>query len=288
MITIKNNTITCTFNKKGAALEELKFGKRVVATKGVIVGRYANRIAKGRFSIGDTMYQLSVNENGNTLHGGANGLQHREWKAELLDDWGIITNDESDAAAVRFTISSVDGDQGFPGNLKISVTYELTQSNELVIKYEAKSDKDTYINLTNHSYFNMNGEGSVHDQALWVDTNGYTEVGEDLIPTGRILSTEGTDFDLINGGRYKADLDYNFVLNGSGLRLAAILTGPKSNLKLSCFTDQPGVQIYNTDTQVCLETQHYPDSPNHPEWPSTLLKAGETFKSTTIFKFSKI
>ena len=288
MITLKNNNgIKLILSKKGAAVHELWYGKDLIATKGVTVGRYANRIAKGRFSIGDTMYQLVVNENGNTLHGGKDRLQTREWRAEMYDFYGIVTNDESDACSVEFSIVSVDGDQGFPGNLSIRVSYELTDSNELVIKYEAKSDKDTVVNFTNHSYFNLNGGGVVKDHTLWVDTNYYTEVDDELIPTGRILPTEGTDFDLIQGGQYLTDLDTNFVLNGSGLRRVAVLKGLKTGRTLTCFTDQPGIQVYNTPSEICLETQHFPDSPNHENFPSTLLKAGDMFKSTTIYKFSK-
>ncbi len=288
MITLKNNNgMKLVLTKKGAAIEELWYGKKIIATKGVTVGRYANRIAGGRFCIGDNMYQLTVNENGNTLHGGKDRFQTREWRAEMYDRWGIVTNDESDAYTVTFALRSVDGDQGFPGNLELRVSYELTDSDEVVIRYEAKSDKDTVVNFTNHSYFNMNGGGVVKDHTLWVDTNAYTEVDDKLIPTGRILPTEGTDFDLIQGGQYLTDLDTNFVLNGSGFRRVAILKGLKSGLTLTCFTDQPGLQVFNTPLEICLETQHFPDSPNHDNFPSTLLKAGDTFKSTTIYKISK-
>ena len=288
MITLKNsNGMKLVLTKKGAAIEELWYGKKIIATKGVTVGRYANRIAGGRFCIGDNMYQLTVNENGNTLHGGKDRFQTREWRAEMYDKWGIVTNDESDAYTVTFALRSVDGDQGFPGNLELRVSYELTDSNEVVIRYEAKSDRDTVVNFTNHSYFNLNGGGVVKDHTLWVDTNAYTEVDDKLIPTGRILPTEGTDFDLIQGGQYLTDLDTNFVLNGSGFRRVAVLKGLKTGLTLACFTDQPGLQVFNTPSEICLETQHFPDSPNHDNFPSTLLKAGDTFKSTTIFKLSK-
>ena len=288
MITLKNsNGMKLVLTKKGAAIEELWYGKKIIATKGVTVGRYVNRIAGGRFCIGDNMYQLTVNENGNTLHGGKDRFQTREWRAEMYDKWGIVTNDESDAYTVTFALRSVDGDQGFPGNLELRVSYELTDSNEVVIRYEAKSDKDTVVNFTNHSYFNLNGGGVVKDHTLWVDTNAYTEVDDKLIPTGRLLPTEGTDFDLIQGGQYLTDLDTNFVLNGSGLRRVAVLKGLKTGLSLTCFTDQPGLQVFNTPSEICLETQHFPDSPNHDNFPSTLLKAGDTFKSTTIFKLSK-
>lgn len=287
MITIKKGAITAKFNKKGACLAEMYYGNRLVLKDGVSVGRYANRIAKGRFTLGDTMYQLSVNENGNTLHGGKDRLQGREWKAEMLDDFGGITNDQSDASAVRFTIVSVDGDQGFPGKMTVQVLYEITSGGELVIKYEAKSDKDTIVNLTNHAYFNLNGEGDVHEHELWVDTNAYTEVDAQLIPTGRILPTEGTDFDLIKGGKYKADLDTNFVLNGEGFRLVAKLRGLKSRLNMLVYTDQPGLQVYNKPEAICLETQHFPDSPNHENFPSTFLAAGEVFQTATIYKFTK-
>ena len=288
MITLKNkNGMKLCLVKKGAAIDALYYGKTLIATKGFSVGRYANRIAKGRFSIGDNMYQIAVNENGNALHGGKDRFQYREWRAEMYDRWGIVTNDESDAYTVTFALHSVDGDQGFPGNLDLRVSYELTDGNELVIKYEAVSDKDTVVNFTNHSYFNLNGGGVVKDHTLWVDTNYYTEVDDELIPTGRILPTEGTDFDLIQGGQYLTDLDTNFVLNGTGFRRVAVLKGLKTGITMTCFTDQPGLQVFNTPSEICLETQHYPDSPNHEDFPSTLLKAGEVFKSTTIYKFTK-
>jgi len=287
MITLKQGAITAEFNKKGAAIDKLYYGKRLVATKGVTVGRYANRIAKGRFVLDGNMYQLSQNEGINTLHGGKDRFQDRTWKAELLDDFGMITNDESDASAVKFSLLSPDGDQGFPGNLSINVTYTIADGNKIVIEYEARCDKDCFVNFTNHAYFNLNGGGSIREHDLWVDTYGFTEVDDELIPSGKIVPTEGTKYDLIQGGRYKNDLDYNFILNGDGFRRVAVLKGLESRLNMSCFTDQPGLQIYNTETEVCLETQHYPDSPNHPEFPSTLLKKGEVFKSRTIYEFSK-
>ena len=288
MITLKNkNGMKLVLNKKGAAVNELWYGKTLLAKKGVTVGRYANRISKGRLCIDDSLYQLSVNENGNTLHGGKDRFQMREWRAEMYDAFGIVTNDESDAESVVFSLVSVDGDQGFPGTLHIRVSYELTDGNELVIKYEASSDKDTVVNFTNHSYFNLNGGGVVRDHTLWVDADSYTEVDSELIPTGRILPLKGTDFDLKQGGQYLKNLDLNFVLNGNGLRKVAVLKGLKTGITMTCMTDQPGMQVFNTPSEICLETQHFPDSPNHEEFPSTLLKAGEVFRSTTIYKFNK-
>ena len=288
MITLKNNNgLMLKLNKKGAAIDELWLGKKLLATKGVTVGRYANRIAKGRFAIGDNMYQTSINENGNTLHGGKDRFQNRDFRTEMYDRYGIVTNDESDAYTVVFSLRSVDGDQGFPGTLDLSVSYELSNSNELIIKYEATSSKDTVVNFTNHSYFNLNGGGSVWDHDLWVDTDSYTEVDDALIPTGRILPTKGTPFDLSKGGKYSTNLDTNFVLRGEGFRKAAELKGLISGITMTCFTDQPGIQIYNTENEICLETQHFPDSPNHENFPSTLLRAGEVFKSETVYKFKK-
>ncbi len=272
------------FSPMGACLKKLSYNGLEIAKDGIIVGRYANRIAGGSFEIGGTRYQLVRNEGENTNHGGPDNFAAREWTEEMLDFYDQPTRNAAECVSLRYTLVSPDGDQGFPGRLKLTVRYTVTGDNELVIKYEAVSDKDTVINVTNHAYFNMNGGGPAVNHLIWVDTNARTETDEQLIPTGRILPTEGTKFDLITGPQYPGDLDNNFVLNGSGLRRVAQLKGLESGLTLSCFTDQPGMQIYNTEDRICLETQHFPDSPNHPEFPSTLLRAGEKFRSTTIFK----
>lgn len=286
MILTNSRGLAAEFSSVGACLKKLTYKGLEIAKDGVVVGRYANRIAGGRFSIGGTEYRLVQNEGENTNHGGPDNFTVREWKEEMLDFYEQPVKNPAECVSLRYSLVSPDGDQGFPGTLKLSVRYTLTGDNELIIKFEAVSDKDTVVNLTNHAYFNLNGGGPIKNHLIWVDTNAYTETDEAKIPTGRILPTEGTDFDLIQGPQYLVDLDRNFVLNGSGLRRVAQLKGLESGLTLSCFTDQPGMQIYNTPDRICLETQHFPDSPHHPEFPETLLRVGEKFRSTTIFKIS--
>ena len=277
---------------------------------GATIGRYGNRIAKGSFVIDGKTYQSSINNAPNMLHGGKMGFQNVVWDAEQTNDQTLV-----------LTYLSKDMEEGFPGNLKVKVTYTLTDDNELKIDYEATTDKITVVNLTNHAFFNLNGEGSgnILNHTLEVNADKYIPVDTTLIPTGKILPVDGTPFDfrkmvaigkriseeneqLKNGLGY----DHNFVLNRSntnGLQAAATVTGDKSGITMQVFTTEPGLQFYSGNfmqskntfksgskddfrTAFCLETQHFPDSPNQPSFPSTLLKPGETYRSTSVYKFS--
>jgi aldose 1-epimerase len=273
---------------------------------GATIGRYANRIARGRFTLGKTLYQLPCNNGPNSLHGGTRGFDKRLWKTESVD---------SDVPAVRFTRLSPDGEEGYPGNLYASVTFSLNNSNELRIAYTATSDQPTVVNLTNHTYFNLSGGGSVLDDVLTLHADSYTPVDATQIPTGEIKDVTNTPFDfrtpttlgarLRETGGKPLGYDHNFVLNKgwfSSFAVAAEVTDPKSGRTLICATDQPGLQLY-TGNQLdgsaighggqvyaqydafTLETQHYPDSPNHDNFPSTVLQPNTTFTTTTVFTF---
>lgn len=274
---------------------------------GAIVGRYANRIAKGKFSLDGEEYTLATNNAPNHLHGGKKGYQDVVW-------------DVVEAAPESLTLRyfSPDGEEGYPGNMEITVKYSLS-GNDLVMDYGATTDKATVFNITNHAYFNLNGQGSgtILDHQLMINADHYTPIDETSIPLGEIAPVEGTPFDfrtpatigyrieeeheqLKNGTGY----DHNFVLNTAGdqqLMLAAGAVGDKSGIALEVLTTEPGIQLYTGNFMkahhqikygfrdqrreaFCLETQHYPDSPNQPKFPSTVLKPGERFKSQTIFR----
>jgi aldose 1-epimerase len=278
---------------------------------GAIVGRYANRIAGGTFALDGKAYTLPKNDGPNTLHGGVDKTFNKVvWDGEALKG----------KSGVAFTYLSKDGEEGFPGNVKVKVTYTLTDANELVIDYEATADKATPINLSQHSYFNLAGEGTsdILNHEIMINADRFTPVDKNLIPTGELHPVKGTPFDFTTSTKVGARIedtydqmilghgyDHNWVLNrkGAGLVLAARVYEPTSGRVLEVSTTQPGVQFYTgnfldgtvTGKQghvykrrfgLCLETQHFPDSPNHPDFPSTILKPGETFKSKTVFKFS--
>ena len=277
---------------------------------GAVVGRYANRIANGTFTLDGKTYTLPKNDGPNTLHGGVK----RTFDKVVWDDEALKKN------GVAFTYLSKDGEEGFPGNLKIKVTYTLTEENELVIDYEATTDKATPVNVSQHSYFNLAGEGAgdILNHELTVNADRFTPVDKNLIPTGELRPVKGTPLDFTAPTKIGARIDdnydqlvlgrgydHNFVINrkGEGLALAARVYEPTSGRVMEVSTTQPGVQFYTgnfldgtiTGKQghvykrryaFCLETQHFPDSPNRPDFPTTILRPGETFHSKTVFKFS--
>ena len=275
-IELKNGALRAVLTPFGAQMTELWYKDLLIGTDGFVAGRYANRIRGGKLRIGGKVYDLDINDKGNTLHGGAKGFKILEW--EVLEQSG---------SSIRFRIYSPDGDQGFPGGILVSVRYELTEDDRLKIDYEALAYADTVVNLTNHMYFNLNGGGPVSEHSLRIDADSITETDGLLIPTGRFLPVEGTRFDFRKMTTFVPGYDDNFVLNGSGMHTAAWLKGLRSGLSMDVATDQPGMQLYNTDTRICLETQHFADSQNHPEFPSTLLRAGETFRSETVYSFTE-
>lgn len=276
---------------------------------GTLVGRYANRIGNARFTLEGKEYKLDANDGVNTLHGGRTGFHSRVWNANQTSDSTLV-----------LTYLSKDGEEGYPGNLTTTVTYTLGANKELRIDYNAMTDKTTVLNLTNHAYFNLNGEGSgdILDHVLTLNADKFTEANEQLIPTGQILNVAGTPLDfrqpvaigqrindtanvhIKNGKGY----DHNWVLNkgGDSLTLAATVAGPKTGIVMQILTTEPGVQfysgnfmnniagkggkVYNKRNGFCLETQHFPDSPNQPGFPTTVLKPGQTFRSTTVHRFS--
>jgi aldose 1-epimerase len=260
-----------------------------------VIGRVANRIAKARFTLDGVEYKLAVNNGPNHLHGGRVGFGNVVWQAKPL-----AAGEQE--AAVQFTYFSKDGEENYPGNLTVTVIYTLTDENELRLHYEATTDKATPVNLTNHAYFNLAGHGDVLEHELWLAAARYTPADEGLIPTGEIASVKGTPLDFTAPTRIGARIeqlkprpngyDHNFVLDGGGksLALAARVTEPKSGRVLEMRTTEPGMQLYTGNHLkhggVCLETQHYPDSVNQPGFPSTILRPGRTFKSTTVFAFS--
>ncbi len=274
---------------------------------GATVGRVANRIAKGKFTLDGREYSLEINNPPNSLHSGPKGLSHMVWKAEPLH--------EPHAAAVRFSCVSPDGDGGFPGKLSVTVVYRLTDDDELQLEYSAKTDKATPINLTNHSYFNLGGGKDILDEILYLPAERYTPVDATLIPTGEILPVKGTPLDFTkptaigariaemkgNPGGY----DHNYVLSNKAgeFKLAARVSDPRSGRQMEVWTTEPGVQFYSANfldgtltgkggvaygkhAGFCLETQHFPDSVNHPDFPSVILRPGGVYRTATTYKFS--
>lgn len=279
---------------------------------GAIVGRYANRIAKGEFTLDGVAYKLVVNNGPNALHGGTKGFDKVAWTAKEVST--------KEGPGLELQYLSKDGEEGYPGNLSVTVTYVLTDANELKIDYKATTDKDTVLNLSNHSYFDLSGQahGDITHHVVTINADRFTPVDETLIPTGELRNVQGTPFDFRKPKEivariddknqqleYGKGYDHNFVLNrtGTGPTFAARVRDPNSGRVLEVLTTQPGLQfytgnsldgtvkgdggvVYGRRSGLCLETQHFPDSPNKPKFPSTELRPGQRYHEITIFKFS--
>lgn len=275
---------------------------------GAPVGRYANRIRGAKFTIDGKEYRLTANENGNTLHGGK-GLTFRVWQ--------VVKEEDGDEPSVTLRVESPDGDDGFPGNLTMEMTYTLTKDNGLKIEYRGTTDQKTPVNMTNHSFFNLSGEGDTAlDHVLWLDADCYTVADEALLPTGELAQVKGTPFDFTSpkavGQEIDADepalknnsgYDLNYVINGwnGTVKRIASLSSPKTGIQMDVYTDKPGVQLftfningtmpgkggrdYPAHSAVCLETQFFPDTPNHPEFPGGFAAPGEMYHYTTEYRF---
>jgi aldose 1-epimerase len=272
---------------------------------GALIGRCGNRIGKGKFTLNGVEYTLATNNGPNHLHGGIKGFDKVVWGAEPMET--------DEGPALKLNYLSKDGEEGYPGNLNCTVIYTLTNNDELKVSYEAETDKDTVVNLTHHSYFNLGGHdsGDILSHELMLNADNYTAVDEDLIPTGQIKPVKGTPMDFTKpmavGARIdqvEGGYDHNFVLNSSdgSLALAASVYEPKTGRVMEISTTEPGIQfysgnfldgsvkgkgaVYNKHNAFCLETQHFPDAPNKPDFPSIVLKPGEKYTHLTVHKFS--
>ncbi len=271
---------------------------------GALIGRYGNRIGNAKFTLDNKTYKLNANDGKNTLHGGLKGFDKEVWDASIPADT---------IPSLLLTYESNDGEEGFPGNLTVQVTYTLTDDDGLRIEYNAETDKPTPVNLTNHSYFNLSGDvnNSILDETLWINADKYTPVDSSLIPTGEIKAVKGTPFDFTTPKKIGRDIDsvkggydHNFVLNrkdSSSLQKVVELSDSISGRTMEVYTTQPGLQFYTGNfldgtfrnhggnpitkhSALCLETQHFPDSPNQPNFPSTILKPGEKYHEVTVYK----
>ena len=313
LVTLRNaNGMSAQIITRGAIIKELnvpdrdgKFSNVVLTTDSLekflnfpasaaVIGRVANRIAGAQFDLEGTTYKLNANERKNTIHGGRKGFAQQVWTIA-----GEADLKEPSKVTLRYV--SKDGEEGFPGTLTTSVTYTLTDNNELRLDYYAESDKPTIANLTNHAYFNLSGGGSALDHVLQIPAEKYTPTNDELIPTGEILPIEGTPMDFRKATRIgdridqlkpkPGGYDHNYVLSaGKELKFAARLSDPKTGRVMDVRTTQPAVQLYSGNhvahNAICLETQHYPDAIHHKNFPSIVVRPGEPLKETTIFAFS--
>ncbi len=277
---------------------------------GCIVGRFANRIARGKFTLDGREYSLAVNNGPSSLHGGLEGFDKAVWRTEEVP--------ARDGVAVRFTHVSPDGNEGYPGELRVQVTYTLTDSSELRLDYEAQTDRPTVLNLTNHAYWNLRGEGTIREHRLQLNASRLTAVDENSIPTGEWMAVAGTPWDfrrpeiigsrMAQVGTTPEGYDHNYVIDGGGAAqpvLTARVEEPVSGRVMEVLTTEPGVQFYTGNyldgtepgkggrryarhAGFCLETQHFPDSPNQPGFPSTVLRPGQVYRQTTIHRFSTL
>lgn len=277
---------------------------------GALIGRYANRIYRGQFSIDSNTYKIGINDGKNSLHGGITGFDKYVWDVAGIND--------TEEPSIILEINSPDGDEGYPGNLKVRVTYTLSKENGLIINYKAVSDKDTVVNLTNHSYFNLNGIGNsnIYNLKLQLESDFYTPNTSECMPYGEILSVSDTPFDFtvektvgndINSGypqiKEFGGYDHNFIIRGKGYRRFATVTSDETGIVMDCYTDKPGVQLYTGNCIeegrickdgktykkhdfLCLETQYFPNSTSYPHFPSPVLKAGQEYNYTTEYRFS--
>ncbi|MBO4940180.1 MAG: galactose mutarotase [Clostridia bacterium] len=328
----KINDVYTLSNSKGSEVDVLTYGARLIRISmpdkkgkfadclvgckkpedyygenpyfGATIGRYGNRIGESKFTLNGETYHLEANEGKNILHGGkTTNFDRQIWTAEIIKN------------RLELSHFSPDGAGGFPGNMQVTVSFELTESNELIIEYKAKSDKDTVCNLTNHAYFNIGGQDTVLDHELMINALKMTPVDEELIPHGEYMDIQGTPYSFLPAKRLGQDMfsdapmikqcngyDFNYCLDriGKGLEHFAYVYDRESGRKMDCYTTLPGVQLYTAcgtggfkgkkdyvnHCALCLETQGYPNSPNCPEYPSTVLKAGEEYHEITVYKFS--
>ena len=275
--------LSIKFVNTGAAIDSVSFGSTKIASNGFVVGRCANRIAGGQFTLNGKTYQVAKNNGNDSLHGGDT---RGNWKGTIAtSQWekGEVTN-----SSVTYSYISANGENGYPGEMTLTVKYTLSQSGELLIEYTATTTEDTLCNPTNHLFIDISGSKSYNNLKLWIDADSYTPLNNG-IPTGKIVSVEGTKFDYRVEKIFASSNSYddNLVLNGSGYRKAATLSG--SQYKVDVFTDRPGLQLYKENNgNICLESQMFPDAINQKDFENPILRAGETFSSKRAYCFSNL